>query len=402
MLEAKRYLMLMRIKNRTTMKPLLFLLLIFTLSCVSPETQNQNAQDLDELKSNIDTLFNSKIEMNGAGAALLISYDGEMLIGEGFGLREFEKGASITPNTNMRLGSVSKQFAALAVLSLVDKGVLSLSDSVFNIYPFEAFKRITIEQLVNHTSGIADAEEAFLSEWDTSKIAENEDIVEWYSRNPEPYFEPGTKFQYNDGAYELLAAIVEKVSGQEFSKFVKVNVLEKAEMINSNFFNLAKPIEIKERAYCYQLDSLGNWLKVDGHSLNGLLGAGGLYTNVNDFFNYDQALRNKSILSEDMHSLIFSPSSMPFPRDGDRFQINSEFAFVGDDDQYYAMGWFVSGQVAFHTGSWFGTRTFVLHELERPLTIALFLNSNASSLRKELIDQTYQLVDNYLEKTANK
>ena len=97
----------------------------------------------------------------------------------------------ITPNTNMRLGSVTKQFAALAVLSLVDKGIISLSDSVFNIYPFEAFRRITIEQLINHTSGIADAENAFFTEWDTSKIAENENLVEWYSRNPEPYFEPG-------------------------------------------------------------------------------------------------------------------------------------------------------------------------------------------------------------------
>ncbi|MDN5201009.1 serine hydrolase domain-containing protein [Fulvivirgaceae bacterium BMA10] len=376
--------------------------LILLLSCTSPEKKNQNSSELDNLESGIDSLFNSKIDKNGAGAALLVSYNGEKLIGKGFGLRDIEKGLPVTPNTNMRMGSVSKQFTVLALLSLIDKGIISLTDSVFNIYPFETFKRVKIEQLINHTSGIADAEAAFFTEWDQTKIAENKNLVDWYSQNPEPYFEPGVKWQYNNGAYELLASIVERIGEVEFAAFVKQNILEKVDMQNSNFFNLAKPMEIKERAYCYQRDSLENWQRVDGHFLNGLLGAGGLYTSVNDFFKYDQALRNKSLLSEDLHQLIFKPSSMPFPQDGDAFKYNAEFPFVGNDDQYYAMGWFVSGQTAFHSGSWFGTRTFVIYELDRPLTIAIFLNSDASSIRKELIDKTYQLVDNYLQTIANK
>ena len=376
-----------------------FLLLLLILSACSSKQQNQqNASNVGDLNAQIDELFNTKIDENGAGAALLVAYNGEMIIGKGYGNRDVKNVLPITKATNMRMASLSKQFTVLAILNLVDKGIIKLEDEAHSVFPFESLKGITIEQLINHTSGIADAEAAFFEEWDSTKVAVNNDIVEWYSRNPEPYFEPGSKWQYNNGAYELLAAMVEKLSGESFDDFAKENVLKKAEMHNSRFFNLAKPVVINEQAYCYGKNSHNEWEKVDDHFLNGLLGAGGLYTSINDFFSYDNALRDERLLSEELHSIIFQPSSMLFPRDGEVFQYNTGYSFVGEGDQYYGLGWFVSGQIAFHSGSWFGTRTFVIHELERPLTIAVFLNSDDSSLRNELINQTYTIVDGYLSR----
>ena len=379
------------------MNRFLIVAILFLASCNSKVEKKiqSNPKSFTELELAIDSLFNSEIGKNEPGAALLISYNGKMILGKGYGLRDLENKQPITANTNMRMGSVSKQFSALSALSLVDKGMLSLQDTIYNIFPFEIFKNVTIEQIINHTSGIADAEEAFFTEWDSNKIASNKDVVEWYSRNPKSHFKSGEKYQYNNGAYELLAAIVEKVSGQDFSEYVKENVFEKAKMTNTNFFNLDKPIDIKERAFCYELDNLSNYKKVDGHFLTGLLGAGGVYTSINDYFKYDLALRNKTIFSEETHNVIFKPSSLVKPK-GNR----NELTFLGDSEIKYAMGWFVTNNASYHGGSWFGTRTQVVREMNRPLTIAIFRNSNNTTLK--LMNETYKIVNDYIKTNANK
>jgi len=337
---------------------------------------------LEQLSSSIDSLFNAEIGENEPGAAILVSDNGKMIIGKGYGLRDLESKQPITASTNMRIASVSKQFTALTILSLVDEGKLSLSDSVYAMFPYETFKDVTVEQLINHTSGLADAEEAFFKEWDSTKIAENKDVLDWYAKEDRSITKPGEKYQYNNGIYEFIPSIVEKISGQEFAKFAKEKVFDKAGMKNTNFFNLADPIQIEERAACYEKDSLGNWKKVDGHFLNGLLGAGGIYTSVHDYFQYDLALRNKTILSEAMHEIIFKPSST--------HQVDGV-------DRHYAMGWMVTDTEACHDGGWFGTIAYTKRYLGRPLTYAIFINQD-TLFRTGLAQKVDSLINQYINR----
>jgi CubicO group peptidase (beta-lactamase class C family) len=369
------------------MKNILIVLIIIFVSCKSPSNKSHETKSIELVKllASIDSLFNSEIGENEPGAAILVSYDGEMIIGKGFGMRDLEGKEPITKSTNMRMGSVSKQFTALTILNLVDNGKLSLGDTVFSIFPYETFKKVTVEQLINHSSGRADAENAFFTEWDSTIIAENKDVLDWYSKGNRKITEPGEKFQYNNGIYEFIPSVVEKVSGEDFAEFAKKNVFEKAGMKNTTFFNLAKPVEIDERAYCYEKDSLGNWKKMDGHFLNGLLGAGGVYTSVNDYYKYDLALRNKTLFSDATHELIFKPS----------YTHN-----VKGVDRHYAMGWGVTDSTATHTGGWFGTNTFTKRYLNKPLTIAIFMNRN-TLFGNGLVRKTDSLVMKYVKTTAN-
>ena len=367
-------------KNLTT----LILILFLVVSCKSPE-RTEKHKELVKLESSIDSLFNSQIKNNEPGAAVMVSYDGKMIIGKGYGLRNIDSQEPITANTNMRMASVSKQFTALTLLHLVDQNKLSLEDSVYDILSLETFKGVTIEQLINHTSGVADAEEIFFTEWDSTKIATNKDILEWYSIKNRKVANPGEKYRYNNGIYEFIPAIVEKVSGKKFSTFAQEEVFKRAGMKNTQYFNLAQPTEIKERAFCYEKNSLGKWIKVDGHYLNGLLGAGGMYTSVNDYYHYDQALRNKDLFSEDIHQLIFKPSSTRF-EDG--------------KTKYYAMGWEIKDSIAEHTGGWLGTNTITIRHLEKPLTIAIFMNRN-TLFENNLVEKTEALVDDYIKTIGN-
>ncbi len=354
------------------MHKLLIVLILAFVSCKSPVDKKpvSNATELGQFEATIDSILDDAFDTNEPGVALLISYDGQMLIGKGYGVRDLDTKEPLTKSSNMEMASVSKQFTALAILSLVNEGKISVNDTVFKFLPFKTFEHVTIKELINHTSGIEDAEEYFGANWDATKIASNNDVFEWYSAENRSKNNSGQIFEYNNGAYEVLPLIVEKVSGKKYEDYIKENVFEKAGMKRTIAFNLNSPVDIDERAFYYHKDSLGKWNKMDGHPLTGLLGAGGIYTSVDDYFNYDNALRNNSIFSKEVHELIFE---------------NNESVKIGDAGMSYAMGWFVNDSIADHTGGWYGVNTFTKRYLKKPLTIAIF--GNRDDVSQQLISK---------------
>ncbi len=122
---------------------------------------------------------------------------------------------------------------------------------------------------------------------------------------------------------------------------------------------------------------------MDGFYLNGLLGAGGVYTSVEDYFQYDLALRNKTLFSEKTHELIFKPSSIIKNEEGDAGA--------------YAMGWGVTDSTATHTGGWIGTNTWTKRHLNKPLTMAIFMN-RGTLFSSGLVKKTDSLVVEYINK----
>lgn len=375
------------------MRVLTLILLVLIFSC---KTEDKKLDDLSRFQKQVDSLFNSAINENAPGAAVLISYNDSILLSKGYGLRDLSTGEPITTSTNLRIGSVSKQFTTLGILSLVEKGKLNLNDSIYKFYPYKSLEGVTINQMLTHTSGIVDADTEYWKKWTLDRPATNNDIIDWYKKHDRKEFNPGEKFEYNNAAYQLLASLIEKISGKEFSEYLKENVLEKADMQTSLFYNLSKPTQIPERAYCYEKDSTGTWQKVDGHYLNGIVGAGCLYTNLNDFVKYSSALRQHKILMTEIDSLLFQPV-VEVHELADR-----DFYIIKESGSFYGMGWEVNETMAVHGGETFGAHSFVIYEFNRPLTIAIFMNSNSLfETEPNLLDETYKLTDKYLKTIAN-
>ena len=380
------------------MKKLIFILILAFFSCKSPnkEIDTRASSELEELKSSIDSLFNSKIGDNEPGSAILVSYNNEILIKKAFGLRDLENDKMISNNTNFRTGSISKQFTALSTLDLIDKNKLAFNDSLYKFWPYQIFKDITVKHLLTHTSGLPDYSNHFEKNWNRNLIVTNENILEWLSTNPDKMFKAGTDYEYCNTGYIVLAHLVEMLSGEPYATYVQKNIFEKANMKNTQFFSLSNPKDIKERAYCYEKDSLENWNKVDGNYMNGIMGGGGMYTNIYDYYHYNNAIDKQSILSKEIHNVIFKPNSPLIP-------VNEgyTFSFLNGKQQHYGMGWFVTDKIALHGGAWNGARAMVVKDLDRPLTIVVFLNFDSSEIRNELIESTYKLVEKYLKTTAN-
>jgi CubicO group peptidase (beta-lactamase class C family) len=373
---------------------IIFFISLFSCKNESKESAS-NHSDYKDLQVKLDSLYNSHFNGNSPGAALLILYDGEKIVNKGYGLRDLENKEPITPSTNMRSGSMTKQFTCLGILKLIEQGKLSLTDTIYKFFPYPIFKDVTIKQFISHTSGIEDAEWVLdNTERDTTIYLYNEGVLEWYANNNVKRFTPGTAFEYNNGTYITLAQIIEKVSGMRYEDYIKNHVFDKTGMTTAQFIDNADSSKIPEYAFRYERDSLNKWQSVEGYWQDEVVGAGGIYLSLDDYASYIESLRNKSILDEKSHELIFKPISM-------NMELHSEdFKILKGKESSYAMGWEVTDSLALSAGLYLGTQNFVIYERKRPLTIVMLANNN-DFFKHRMVDKTYAIVNEYFNKAAN-
>ena len=254
---------------------------------------------------------------------------------------------------------------------------------------------MTIEQFISHTSGIEDAEWVLESkQTSTTGNFNNEDILDWYANNNVIRFPPGTEFEYNNGTYYTLAQIIEQESGMRYEDYIQKNVFRKSGMKNTKFITDGGSSAIDEYAYRYEKDSLGHWQLLDINFEDDVVGAGGIYLSLNDYANYIEALRNKSIVNAKSHELIFKPISM-------NTELHSQdLKILTGRESSYAMGWEVTDSLALSAGQWDAVNNFVIYERKRPLTIVMLAN-NDNFFKNRLVDKTYSIVNEYFNTAAN-
>ena len=167
------------------------------------------------------------------GMSLLVIKDGGVLFKKAYGLADVEKKVSNTTRTNFRLASVTKQFTAMAILILMERGKLRLESQLTDFFQdFPAYGReITVRHLLNHTSGLPDA--FALMPADQKEQLKDRDVLRILGQQKKGEFSPGSKYQYSNSGYVILGLIVEKVSGDSFAQFLKKNIFEPLGMLDT-------------------------------------------------------------------------------------------------------------------------------------------------------------------------
>ena len=168
----------------------------------------------DRIKK-IDSLLNSVFANKKINGNFLIAEKGQIIYNKSFGYANEETNEKLNENSVFELASCSKQFTAMAVMILEEKGKLNLNDDITKYLPtLLVYTGVTIRNLLNHTGGLPDYMEIMDSLFDKSKIATNQDIISIFSKHkPKILFEPNTKYEYSNTGYALLASIIEKASG---------------------------------------------------------------------------------------------------------------------------------------------------------------------------------------------
>ncbi|HEY9255223.1 MAG TPA: serine hydrolase domain-containing protein [Stenotrophomonas sp.] len=290
------------------------------------------------------------------GAAVLVLRDGEPVFRRGYGLAVVEDGTAVTPQTNFRLASISKQFTAAAILLLAQDGKLSLDDKIKRWLPTlpAAADAITIRQLLSHTGGLIDYEDLMPASQQTQ--LHDIDVLHLLEKSNRTYFVPGKGYRYSNGGYALLALIVGKASGQDFATFLRQRIFLPLGMRNT-YAHQDGIDEVPERAYGYsRVDS--RWQRTDQSPTSAVLGDGGIYSSLEDLAHWDAALYDERLLNAESLRQAFSPAT----------------ATPEPDVPFYGFGWRINGETLWHSGESLGFRNVIVRYPQRHFSVIILTN----------------------------
>ncbi len=305
----------------------------------------------------IDRLM-QRYDGSSPGASVLVIANGQTVIEKSYGFADVEAGIRVTPQTNYRLASVTKQFTAAAVLLLIQDGKPSLKDRLRTFLPSlpAAVDTVTIEHLLTHTSGIIDYEDVVPA--GTTEQIHDSGVLELLESQDSTYFTPGTKYRYSNSGYSLLSLIVAKTSGKSFATFLHDRIFAPLGMNHTVAFENGIST-VANRAYGYTLRE-GKWTRKDQSTTSAVLGDGGIYSSLEDMARWDAALYDSRLLNDESRRLAFSPHT-----DTDK------------PDVKYGFGWRVTGETLWHSGETSGFRSVIIRNPSRRVTVVILTNRDA-------------------------
>jgi CubicO group peptidase (beta-lactamase class C family) len=245
--------------------------------------------------------------------AVLLARDGQILAQSAGGLAQLDNPTPASPQTKFRIGSVSKQFTAMAILRLVDQGKLTLNDRLQKFFPqMPNAESITLTQLLNHTSGLANYTEKIDFLLRVTRQTTPESIIGWFQKDS-PIFAPGEKFAYCNTGYFLLGEIVKQVSGYSLGDFLQREFFEPLGMRDTGIYDNAHPPALMATGY--------EWLDQEiipalDWNMTWAGGAGAMYSTVEDLFRWNEALFAGKVVSPALFQLAIQPVELPAGADG--------------------------------------------------------------------------------------
>jgi len=317
-----------------------------------------------QLHAKIDSLILTEFtDPNGPGGVFMVAQRGKPIYHKAFGKANLELDAPLSPEHVFQLGSMTKQFTAIAILLLEERGKLNVRDSIIKYVPdYPEGDKITIHHLLTHTSGIKD----FTKMKALRDIAQKEMtpamMVDFFKNEPVD-FAPGEKFDYNNSGYVLLGHIIEVVSGETYEDFVQKHLFQPAGMQYSRYATDRKII--LRRAYGYQKKESG-YVNKTIINFSVPFASGALMSTTADMLKWQNALNHNLILRATTAQKAFT-----------KYALNNGETFT------YGYGWHLRDiqgtPVREHGGSVFGFKTMGVYIPGEDIYVVGFSNCDCHS-----------------------
>lgn len=333
----------------------ILLLLVITL------TTNSFAQSPSK---NIDKIIlNEFKDKNGPGGVFMVAKNGKIVYEKAFGKANIELDVNLTTKSVFQLGSMTKQFTAIAILILEEQGKLDIQQTVSKYIPdYPSGDSITIHHLLTHTSGIKD----FTKMKSLKDIAQKEMtpkmMVDFFKNEPAD-FKPGEKFDYNNSGYVLLGYIIEIVSGEPYEDFIQKHIFKKVGM-NQSRYATDRQI-IKQRAYGYQKKESG-YVNKTIINFSVPFASGALMSTISDMLKWQNALNQNILLKKETSQKAFI-----------KYKLNNGEEFT------YGYGWHIKDLKGTssreHGGSVFGFKTMGVYIPSEDIYVIGLTNCDCNS-----------------------
>jgi len=260
-----------------------------------------------DLASKLDALLGGYQKNRAFIGSVLIAKDGKVIFEKGYGLASVELDVPNTPDTKFRLGSITKQFTATAILQLEEQGKLSVTDAACKYLAEcpESWKTITIHQLLSHTSGIpsyTDGPE--FSQPKMMRIPLKPIEILLLTKDKPLEFQPGEKWKYDNSGYIFLGVIIEKVSGEKYAEYLKKHIFGVLDMHDSGYDDSSVILKNRAQGYRSVTDGFRN---ADYLDMSLPYAAGSLYSTVNDLYRWDRALYTDKVLTKASREKMWTP-----------------------------------------------------------------------------------------------
>lgn len=313
----------------------------------------------EQLNDSIEHYMTASVAHDYFSGSILVAKEGKILFSKGYGMANLEHQVPNTVNTVFLIGSLTKQFTSLAILQLAEQGKLKITDPFCNYIDNcpKAWKPITIQHLLTHTSGIFNTSR--LPDWDEKHKIQPYTIKEVVNlvRDMPLLFTPGQKHKYSNTNYSLLGLIIERLSGKSYYDFVKHHILNPAQMYNTGGYDADAILPGRAAGYYTKLNTFVN-APYDNISLS--FSSGSLYSTVGDMLLWDQVLYTNKLLSKKSLEEMFTP-----------FKDN------------YGYGWEIrekfGKETIGHSGSINGFSSYLLRFPSEKITIIVLSNSDKAS-----------------------
>jgi CubicO group peptidase (beta-lactamase class C family) len=320
---------------------------------------------------------------------VLVAQNGIVLFEKGYGLADVAHASSFAPDTKSRIGSITKQFTASAILKLQEQGKLSVQDKLSKYFPdFPSGDEVTLHHLLTHTSGIRSYTDkpGFLDK--VTSAVEPDDLIKSF-QNDAYDFAPGKKWHYDNSGYFLLGRIIEKVSGQSYGDFLRQNFFEPLGMTNTGVHRAGLALEHEALGYQYKGAVFTNALNWD---MSWAGGAGALYSTVEDLFHWNEGVFGGKVLKDASLKAAWTP-------------VKTEDSKDDDSSTGYGYGWFSAhtrgAQEISHAGGLNGFSSFIMRLPRENFTVAILANAAPGAAGVEPSQLAHQVTEIYLGEKFN-
>lgn len=314
------------------------------------------------LNDQLTKLFSEAYKENETGASVMVAREGKIIYKKAFGLANLELQVPMQPDNVFEIGSITKQFTAVAILMLQEQGKLSINDPLTKFipdYPVNG-KKITIHHLLNHTSGIKSYTSMNLQSIARTDMTPTE-LIDFF-KNESMDFDPGEQWSYNNSGYILLGYIIEKVSGMSYEDFIETTIFEPLNMTNSRYGH--KNEIIKNRAYGYQKSK--TYTNAEYLSMTLPYAAGSLMSTVEDLQKWQLGLSQNKLIKKESLALAYQNTKLN-----------------NGKPTYYGYGWTLNEiqgiSTVEHGGGIFGYTSYQIYVPKEDLQVVVLSNCNCNS-----------------------
>lgn len=262
-------------------------------------------KETNGLTSDFDNMLSQEFKSDEPGATALIAHNGQIIYERAFGMANLELQVPMHVDNVFRIGSITKQFTAVAILQLMEEGRLDLQDEITKYipdYPTQG-QKITIENLLTHTSGIQD----YARMKDTKQRGNLDftprEMIDYFKNQPMRFI-PGSKWEYSNSGYFLLGYIIEAITGKTYSKYLEDNIFKPLGMKNTSYASDRRLTKNRANGYSKGDDGFENAAYL---SMTQPYAAGGIQSTAEDIFLWNKALLSSKLITKESLNRAWTP-----------------------------------------------------------------------------------------------